>query len=182
MSEDTTDTTGTEPDEVDTTTDTTDTEETEPEWTPPDKAAWDKIKAKADKAAERDKLLRAAQAEIKALKGGADKPAEPSEADKLREGMKRTAARTALVSAGVTDKADQATLLDVLKLDAVELDDDGEPDTDELETRLAELRRILGAPAPGKRTPRVDTRDKGGRNMEPTNPDQARWRRIMGAG
>lgn len=172
----TTDTTDT-PDttEPDTSTDTTDEPD---EWTPPDKDTWTKLQ---DKAKRRDEKLREAQSELAKLKGDKDKPAEPSEADKLREGMKRTATRTVLVGAGVTDKEDQATLLSVLRLDGVELTDDGEADTDELESQLTELRRILGATGNGKpRTPKIDTRDKGGRDSKPADPDSARYRRIMG--
>ena len=162
------------PDEPDTTPDAPDTNEPD-DWTPPDKDAWTKLEQKA---ARRDKALREAQAKIAELSGAKDKVDEPSEADILREGMKRTAARAVLATSGVTDKEDQSVLLSVLSLDGVEITD-GEVDTEALEERLSDLRRIFGAPAPAKRTPRVDTRDRGGREPVPTDPDAARYRRFM---
>lgn len=157
------------------TTDEPDTDEPD-EWEPPTREAWAKLQ---DKAKRRDEKLREAQAKIRELEGKPE-DTEPSEADVLRSGMIRTAGRAVLAGAGITDKADQSALLDAIKLDGIEVDSAGEVDTDELESRIGELRRILGAgQAPARRIPRTDTRDKGGRNAEPTDPDTARYRRIM---
>lgn len=174
MSEPTPDT---EPDEItpeDVQADEPDTDAPD-EWDPPTKEAWQKLQEKAKR---RDEKLREAQAKIAELEGPKDDA--PSEADVLRQGMIRTAGRAVLAGSGITDKKDQSTLLDAIKLDGIEVDASGEVDTEELETRLADLRRILGAgQAPGRRVPRMDTRDRGGRDSEPTDPDAARYKRIM---
>lgn len=167
-----------EPDEPDTGTDTPDEPDTdEPDdWTPPDRDAWTKLQEKAKR---RDEKLREAQAKIRELEGKPE-DSEPSEADKLRQGMIRTAGRAVLAGSGITDKKDQSVLLDAIKLDGIEVDESGEVDTEALEDRLADLRRILGVgQASGRRVPRMDTRDRGGRDSEPTDPDSARYRRIM---
>jgi len=89
--------------------------------------------------------------------------------------------RTILATGGVTDKDDQKTILAMLRLDDVEVDDDG-PDEDLIEERIGELRRIFGG-APGKRRPAsVSSRDKGGKDGATTDPDKLRYQRIMGTG
>lgn len=176
MSTDTTDTEpDTTPDAPDTTPDAPDTE-AEDAWTPPDKGAWEKL---SEKAARRDKALREAQAKIKELSGGKDKTQEPSEADKLREGVKRTAARAVLAGQGIADKAAQAEVLAVLSLSDVEVDESGEVDTEALEERVEKLRRIFGGGATARPRPRLDPKDRGGKDATPADPDAGRYQRFL---
>lgn len=184
MSTDTTDTTTDEPDtgtdEPD--TDTTTTDEVDA-WTPPDKETYDKLSARAVKAVERaqqrDKLLREAQAEIKKLKDPDATDTEPDPIAQANVRLVKASARTALATAGVTDRGEQAAVLAVLNLSDVEVDEDGEVDTDAIDTRIGELRRIFGGKAAAKRAPRLDTRDKGGSGGGDTNPDSARRRAFL---
>lgn len=170
----------TEPTEVETEeTETPELEETEtPEWTPPSREEWERLQ---NKAAKRDQLLRERQAELAKLK----KPAstEPTEADRLRQGMVRTAGRAVLAALDVKDRDDQSAILDAIRLDGIEVDETGEVDTEELESRIEKLRKILGAPQVIKAPrPRVDTRDRGGRDVKPADPDTARYQRIINGG
>ena len=141
-------------------------------------------KSELDKAVKRRTaaLARAKKAEdelakIKAEKEGADKPDPVKVAN---ERLVRQSARTALAAAGITDKDDQKAVLGVLKLDDIDVDDDG-PDEDAIEERIEELRRILGAGKTEKRTtPKtVRTQDKGGKGDTTTDPDAARYKRIL---
>lgn len=135
------------------------------------------------RAAARDRKLREAQAEIAKLKAK-DEGGEPDKEAMANAKLVASAARTQLASAGITDREDQRAVIGLLRLDDIEVDEDGEVDEEALEERLAELRRILGAkgPTPTKRTPRVDTRDRGGSGKETAaDPDSARFRRILGA-
>lgn len=168
-----------EPDEPDTGTDTPDEPDTdEPEELPEDHPFRKDMERAAKK---RDAAIaKAAKLEERLRELEGPKDDEPSEADKLRQGMIRTAGRAVLAGSGITDKKDQSVLLDAIKLDGIEVDESGEVDTEALEDRLADLRRILGAgQSTGRRVPRMDTRDRGGRDSEPTDPDAARYRRIM---
>lgn len=135
------------------------------------------------RASARDRRLREAQAEIARLKAKEEGGEEPDKETKANAKLVASAARTQLAAAGITDRDDQRAVIGLLRLDDIEVDEDGEVDEEALEERLAELRRILGAkgPAPAKRTPRVDTRDKGaGGKPAETDPDSARFRRILG--
>lgn len=169
----------TEPTEVE--TEEVETEEPEAEeWTPPSREEWERLQ---NKAAKRDQLLRERQAELAKLKGESEKPTEPTEADRLRQGMVRTAGRAVLAALDVKDRDDQSAILDAIRLDGIEVDETGEVDTEELESRIEKLRKILGAPQPVKTPrPRVDTRDRGGRDVKPTDPDTARYQRIINGG
>lgn len=182
----TTDNSETEVDE----TETAETEGTETEETEGTEAAESEKDEKVARSeltkaiARRDKAIEAARrmkVELDAVKAKESGEAEPSEADKLRTGLMRTASRTVLAGVGVTEKADQAKLLEWLRLDdAVELDDSGEADTDALEERVTELRRIFGGPSkPEPRRPRVDTRDRGGRDSSTSDPDSGRYRAFI---
>ena len=156
--------------------DTPDTGEAD-EWTPPDKDAWAKLQKTAER---RDKALREAQAKIKELSGQQDKPTEPDKDALANTKILRAEARSVLAGTGITDKDDQLAVLDVLRLDGIDVDDDGEPDTEELEERISKLRKAFGGSAPAaRRVPRVDTRDRGGRTAEPADPDKARRLRFL---
>ena len=96
--------------------------------------------------------------------------------------MSRLPWRWILSGIGVTDRTDQAAILDAIRLDGIEVDERGEVDADELEQRITNLRRILGAPAPKRRIPPADTRDKGGRDAKPVSRDQARYQRFIQGG
>lgn len=89
-------------------------------------------------------------------------------------------ARTVLTAAGITDKGDQAAVMRYLDLASVSVGGDGDVDTADLEGRVEELRDIFGKKAkePQKRTPRTDTRDKGGDKAK-TLDDASRRRRAM---
>lgn len=106
---------------------------------------------------------------------------EPDPVEKANTRLVRQATRTALAAAGVTDREDQKLVIDALNLSGISVDDDG-VDEDDIEDRISELRRIFGGTgkASTKRTPRVDTRDKGGSNGNTTDPDAARYKRILG--
>lgn len=147
--------------------------------------------AKATKDANRrDRALRKAQAEIAALKNGpAPKdgdqkdPAAPDPEAKANRKLVAGAARVELATLGVA-KEDHADILEVLNLDGIDVDDDGEVDADAVAERIEVLRKAFGGTAPVKplrpRSPRITARDQGGTNGEPVNPDAVRWRRILG--
>lgn len=160
-------------------------EEDQDEWTPPDRETVEKLERTARR---RDAALRKAQARIAELEkgqGGGD-PKDPADDPVAKANAKlvRAEARTALAAAGVTDREDQKVVLEVLNLAGIEVDDDG-PDADAVEELVATLRRVFGKVSgePGRvrpRTPRVDTRDRGGSKGEPVDPDAARFARILG--
>jgi hypothetical protein len=171
---------GTDEEELDTGPDT----EEKDEWTPPDKATFDalseKAKKAADKAAERDKKLREAQAKIKKLESPDSKDTDPDPVSKANARIVRAEAKSVLAANGV-DKADLAVVLDVLNLSGVEVDDDGEVDTDALESAVDNLRRIFGGSAPEKKkVPKVVTRDRGGSSNTPADPDSSRYQQFLG--
>jgi hypothetical protein len=132
------------------------------------------------RAESRDKKLREAQAELARLKAAQNGGEETDPVATANARLVSAEARTLLAGLGVTDKADQRAVLAVLDLSDVDVDDDGEVDTDAIEERLAELRRVLGGKVDRKRSPRVDTRDRGGRETTPADPDAARYKRILG--
>jgi hypothetical protein len=114
-------------------------------------------------------------------KDGDDKP-DPVEVANRR--LVNASARTVLASAGVTDKEDQKTILAVLNLSDIDVDDDDGPDEDAIEERISDLRRILGGKAPvekrtGSRVPKsTSSSDKGG-SSNTADADAARYRRFM---
>jgi hypothetical protein len=148
----------------------------------------EEIRRAVEKYQRRDAALRKAQAEIKALKAAQQKDGDPKDpADdpvaKANAKLVRAETRTALAAAGVTDREDQKAVLDALNLTGIEVDDDG-PDADAVEDLVATLRRVFGKASgePGKprpRTPRIDTRDRGGSRSTPADPDADRYARIL---
>jgi len=166
-----------EPDEADTTTET-DTAE-EDTWTPPDRAAWDKL---TEKAKTRDQKLREAQAKIKKLESPDSKDATPDPVSVANARIVRAEAKSVLAAAGITDRGDVSAVLGVLDLSSIEVDDDGEVDSDALEEVVERLRRAFGGAPTRPRPPRLDTRDRGGSRGEPVDPDTARRRRFLTGG
>jgi hypothetical protein len=109
---------------------------------------------------------------------------EPDKADPVKAANRRLVtaeARTVLTAAGITEREDQKEVLGFLDLDSVSVTDDGDVDADAIQDRVEALRRIFGGKAPaGKRTPRVDTRDKGGDNGKPLDAASKRRREMLG--
>lgn len=106
---------------------------------------------------------------------------EPKDEDpevKANRKLVRAEARVVLTKAGVTETDDQKVLMDVLALDDVDVDTDGAVDSDAIQERLdailAVARKLTGPG--GRRTPRVDTRDRGGEKEKPM--DAAKRRRM----
>lgn len=133
-----------------------------------------------DAALNRARKAEAALAEA-TKKDGDDKP-DPVAVANAR--LVAASARTVLAGAGVTDKADQKTILSVLNLSDIEVDDEDGPDEDAIEEKIADLRRILGGKAPaekrtGSRVPgSTSSKDKGSGSTT-TDPDAARYRAFM---
>jgi hypothetical protein len=74
-----------------------------------------------------------------------------------------------------------STVLDVINLSGIEVDEDGEVDTDALESAVENLRRIFGGTAPEKkRAPKMTTRDRGGSVSQPVDPDASRYAQFLG--
>lgn len=156
------------------------------EWTPPSKEQWEKL----DRAAKRrDAALRKAQQEIADLKKGSKKDGDPDPAaDRAaRADMRlvRAETRTALTAVGVTDREDQKRVLDALNLTGIEVDEEDGPDPDQVADLIEVLRKAFGGKggSNGKdrpRTPRIDTRDRGGAKADPADPDKARYAKILG--
>lgn len=154
------------------------------DWTPPDRATVEKLERTARR---RDAALRKAQARIAELEKSQREgdPKEPADDPVARANAKlvRAEARTALAAAGVTDREDQKAVLEILNLSGIEVDDDG-PDPDAVADLVDTLRRVFGGRAgdgksPRPRTPRVDTRDRGGSKTPPADPDADRYARIL---
>jgi hypothetical protein len=127
------------------------------------------------------KARQTAEAEVAALKEKYEK--DKTDPIKVANGrLVKAEARTVLTAAGVTDKSDQAAILDFLGLDSVSVTDSGEVDTGAIEDRVEELRRIFGkAPAkPAKRTPSVDGKRGQGDGAKPADAAQARRRAMLG--
>ena len=109
---------------------------------------------------------------------------EPDKADPVKAANRRlvtASARTVLTAAGITEKEDQKEVLGYLDLDSVDVTDDGDVDEDAIQERVDALRRIFGGKAPaGKRTPRIDPRDKGGDNGKTRDAASQRRREMLG--
>jgi hypothetical protein len=92
----------------------------------------------------------------------------------------RSAARAVLAGAGITDKDDQAEVLSVINLSDISVNEDGDPDEDEIEDRIERLRGIFSTEP--KRNSRVPRTVKTKRETTETNtdPDKSRYRRIGG--
>lgn len=108
---------------------------------------------------------------------------EKSDEDPVVKANRRLVAaegRVVLTAAGIT-KDDQATVLKYLDLDSVSVGDDGQVDSDTLQERVEELARIFGGRKdPAKRTPKVDTRDRGGERAKPEDAATARRKAMLG--
>ena len=169
--------------------DSTDTiEDTRTEDTSTDTGAdtADKTEDSADKAAdmvsrtELDKVI-AQRDKLKAKLREQDKPAdktEPTESDKLRAALARTAGDSVLSAAGIADKADREALLSIPGLaDTLSVGSDGSVDTDALTDALDTLRRIFTPKEQDRRAPKVIRRPE---DSGPSDPDSARYKRIMG--
>lgn len=139
-------------------------------------ARWKRKHQRADAAA------RKAQAELAELRKKAEGGDEPDPVAQANAKLIRASARSVLAGAGVTDKDAQATVLQYLNLDGVDVDANGDPDEDEIQDRVDALREAFGAAqaAPARRTPRVVTKDRGGSQRQPADPDAARYARILG--
>lgn len=173
-----------DPKDQDPGTDPDDDSEGGDDWKPPTREAWEKLNRTAKR---RDDALRKTQARVAELERSqqkdGDKPLGDDPVVKANAKLVRAEARTALAAAGITDRATQKNILDLLNLSGIEVDDDG-PDPDAVADLVDTLREAFGG-AKGKgelpkpRTPRVDTRDRGGSSGQPVNPDSARYRRIL---
>lgn len=144
----------------------------------------DKPKTDLQKAIERrDRaLIRARKAEkaladAKAEKDSKDKP-DPVAAANSR--LVRTAAHGVLRGMGVEDKNDRAAVLDMLNLSDIDVDDDG-ADEEAIEDRIEQLRSIFApkSTVPGRTVPKT-VKSKQSTKETTTDPDKARYRRIMG--
>lgn len=153
----------------------TEPEETEEESSKVDKAELDKAIRRRDRALADKRKLEAELAELK--KGKDEKEADPVEVANRR--LVTASARTVLAGLGIAEKADQKAVLEVLRLDDIDVDDEG-PDEDAIEERIGELRRIFGGNSTnGKRVPRsVRTADRGAGGGQ-SDPDAARYARIL---
>ncbi len=132
-----------------------------------------------DRALAENRRLKAQLAEKDKAKDD-DKP-DPTQAANSR--LVRAEAKTQLAALGITDRDDQKAVLDVLRLDDIEVDGDGDVDVDAVEERISDLRRIFGVKEKEtRRVPRTtSSRDKGGSGDKTSDPDRDRYRRIMGA-
>ena len=109
-----------------------------------------------------------------------DEKPDPLRAANLR--LVNSEARAQLAALGITDKSEQKTVIGYLNLGDVSVDDDGDVDTDEIEERISALQKIFGGKSQRRRPPRTDPRDRSGGGSGPTNsdPDSARYARILG--
>jgi hypothetical protein len=133
----------------------------------------------------RDLALKRAQKAESELKKYKEKEAKEGEDDPVAKANARlisASARTVLASAGVTDREDQKEVLAMLNLSDIDVDDTDGPDEDEIADRVERLRAIFsGGAAPKKRVPgSVKPKDRGGSGGGNTDPDKARYARIMG--
>lgn len=149
----------------------------------------DKGKGKADpelaKAiARRDKALadkRAALEKVREL----EEKLNPGKDDPVAQANRRliaAEARTVLTGKGITEKADQRAVMDFLALDTVQVDSNGEVDTDAIEERVDSLARVfgkLGTRSGSRGGPRVDTRDRGGDKGKPEDAATRRRREML---
>jgi hypothetical protein len=131
-------------------------------------------RAKADLRKAREELAKASK------KDGDDAPDPVATANAK---IVKSAARTVLAAAGVTDKTDQADVIAMIDLSDISVDDDGDPDEDEIEDRIEKLRSIFGAKekAPGSRVPRTASARRKDTKETTSDPDASRYKRILGS-
>lgn len=147
----------------------------------------DKLRATLRKVRdERREEVRKLKAELAALKKDSEEatPPGPTAEEKANARVIRSAARTALATAGVTDTDAQKSVLRVLDLSGIDVDDNGDPDEDQVADLVETLTRAFGA---AKRSgkipaPRVDTRDRNGSDAPSADRDKARRLRILQRG
>jgi hypothetical protein len=160
--------------------DENETEHEEPEEKPPEPSVWER------RAKSRERKLRAAQAELAKLKAEQNGRTEPDPVEIANRRLVRAEAGRTLAAAGITDRGVQRDVLSVLDLSGIAVDEDGEVDTDAIEERIETLQRVFATrdtkdTKGGTRSPKVDTRDRGGRAPgKPADPDEARYSRILG--
>jgi hypothetical protein len=142
---------------------------------PPSAEEYKKLQAKARR---REEALRKAQTELKELKAKDSDTPEVSAEDRANQKLIRASAKTVLAGAGVTDRADQAAVLEVLNLSDIEVDDNGDPDEDEISDRIERLRKVFGGGKAQRQTPRRQTADRGA-NQDATDPDSRRYRAFL---
>lgn len=130
------------------------------------------------RAIRREDQLTKAQEELAKLKGEKEKPAEEDPLQKANRRLVHASARTVLTAAGVTDKDAQATVLSMLNLSDIDVDDEDGPDEDEIEKRLTKLREALAPREVRRRPGNVSPKDRGAGS--PVDADTARYRRIIG--
>lgn len=110
---------------------------------------------------------------------------EPEKADPVKVANRRLVtaeAKVVLTGKGFTDPGDQKALAAYLDLDSVSVTDDGDVDSDTIQDRVEELVRIVGKVAGGggkNRTPRLDTRDRGGERAQPKDAASTRRRDML---
>jgi hypothetical protein len=143
---------------------------------PPSTEAYKKLEAKATR---REQKLREAQAKIKELEAKDSDTPEVSAEDRANQKLVRASAKTVLAGAGITDRADQSAVLELINLSDIEVDDSGDPDEDEISDRIERLRKVFGGKVEkGRRTPARQTTDRGG-NGGNSDPDSARYRAFL---
>lgn len=109
----------------------------------------------------------------------------PGKADPVKAANRKLVtaeARVVLTKAGVADAGDQKAVMDFLGLDSVAVSDDGDVDAEEIQERLDTLQRVFGKAAGGgtRRTPRTDTRDRGGEKAKEPDAASKRRRAMLG--
>lgn len=145
----------------------------------PSAEAYKKLEAKAKR---REDKLREAQARIKELEGSKEGEGEEDPEARANAKLVRASAKAVLAGAGITDRAAQNAVLELINLADIEVDDAGDPDEDEITERIEKLRKALGAPQgkPAKRTPAGRTAsDRGGSSEGSLTPDQKRYRAFL---
>lgn len=136
-----------------------------------------KAQARRDKALQR---AQAAEARVKEL----EEKLNPGKADPVKAANRRLVtaeARVVLTAKGITEPADQKAVMGFLDLDSVDVSDDGEVDGDTITERLETLARVFGKGGGGgrPRTPRVDTRDRGGDRAKDVDPAKKRRMEML---
>lgn len=130
--------------------------------------------------------LRQLKEENDRLKIGKEEETKPDAVALANGQLVKAEARTQLAALGITDRAAQRDVLDILNLDGVEVDDTGEVDSDAVEDRISRLAEVFGAlkakeEEPKRRpAPRTSTKDRGAKTNETSDPDAARYQRILG--
>ena len=154
-------------------------DENEGEEGAPTAEAYKKLQAKAER---RERALRKAQDELAAIRKEKDGEGEEDPEVRANQKLIRASAKAVLAGAGVTDRAAQSEVLELINLADIEVDASGDPDEDEISERIERLRKALGAgPAkPAKRTPAGrSATDRGGSSEGSLTPDQKRYRAFL---